>query len=85
MRRLFWLSMGVTIGVMVVRKLERMVERLMPKSVALSLTQRLHRFADDLASFATDVRAAAAEREQELRRQQEPGGRRLRAIAGDAA
>ena len=84
MRRLFWLSMGVTIGVMVVRKVERLIERLTPKSVALTMTQRLRRLADDMASFATDVRTAAAEREGELRREQEPG-RRLRAIAGDAA
>lgn len=83
MRRLFWLSMGVTIGVMVVRKVERAVERLMPKSVAGGLVSRLRQLADDLSSFAADVRTASAQREAELRQQY--GKPQLRAIAGDAA
>ena len=34
MRRLFWLAMGVTIGVMVVRKLSKAAERLTPRGMA---------------------------------------------------
>jgi len=35
-RRLFWLSMGVTIGTLVVRKLSRIAERMRPSGIAAS-------------------------------------------------
>ncbi len=67
MRRLFWLAMGVTIGVLVVRKLSAAAEKLTPQSIAGQLADGLRDLADAIGDFGADIRAAAAEREQELR------------------
>ena len=67
MRRLFWLAMGVTIGVLVVRKLSAAAERLTPQSIAGQLADGLRDLADAIGDFGADIRAAAAERERELR------------------
>jgi chromosome condensin MukBEF MukE localization factor len=67
MRRLFWLVMGVTIGVLVVRKLSQAAERLTPGSVLGNLADGLRDLAEAIGDFGADVRAAAAERESELR------------------
>ncbi|SFL16589.1 hypothetical protein SAMN04488085_107139 [Geodermatophilus ruber] len=67
MRRLFWLAMGITIGALVVRKLSRAAEKLTPQGVAGALVEGLRDLADAIGEFGADVRAAAAEREQELR------------------
>jgi hypothetical protein len=67
MRRLFWLAMGVTIGVLVVRKLSAAAEKLTPQSLASQLVDGLRDLADAIGDFGADVRAAAAEREVELR------------------
>lgn len=67
MRRLFWLSMGITIGVLVVRKLTSAAEAMKPNALA----QRTGRGAADVVEqarlFAADVRAAMRQRETELR------------------
>ena len=67
MRRLFWLAMGVTIGVLVVRKLSAAAEKLTPQSIASQLVEGLRDLADAIGDFGADVRAAMAERELELR------------------
>jgi hypothetical protein len=67
MRRLFWLAMGITIGALVVRKLSRAAEKLTPQGIAGALVEGLRDLADAIGEFGADVRAAAAEREQELR------------------
>ncbi|MBB3081943.1 hypothetical protein [Geodermatophilus sabuli] len=67
MRRLFWLAMGVTIGALVVRKLSRAAEKMTPQGIAGALVEGLRELADAIGEFGADVRAAAAEREQELR------------------
>jgi hypothetical protein len=67
MRRLFWLAMGVTIGVLVVRKLSRAAEKLTPSGIAGGLTGGLHDLADAMRDFAADVREAMHEREAQLR------------------
>ena len=67
MRRLFWLAMGVTIGVLVVRKLSQAAERLTPQSVVSQLAESLRDLGDAIADFGADVRDAAASREEELR------------------
>jgi adenylosuccinate lyase len=67
MRRLFWLAMGITIGVLVVRKLSKAAERLTPRGLADTLAAALADLADSLRDFSGDVRAAMAEREAELR------------------
>ncbi len=67
MRRLFWLVMGITIGVLVVRKLSQAAERLTPNSVLGGLADGLRDLAEAIGDFGSDIRAAAAEREAELR------------------
>ncbi len=67
MRRLFWLAMGVTIGVLVVRKLEKLAQRMTPRGMATSVGQGLAQLAEALGEFAADVREAMAEREAQLR------------------
>ena len=67
MRRLFWLAMGVTIGVLVVRKLSAAAEKLTPGSIGRSIADGLTDIAEAIGDFGADVRAAMAERESELR------------------
>jgi hypothetical protein len=67
MRRLFWLAMGITIGALVVRKLSRAAEKMTPGGIAASIAEGLRDLADAIGDFGADVRAAAAEREAELR------------------
>ena len=57
MRRLFWLAMGVTIGVLVVRKLSSAAEKLTPQSIAGQLVDGLRDLADAIGDFGADVRA----------------------------
>ncbi len=67
MRRLFWLAMGVTIGVLVVRRLSRVAERVTPKGLAESAGDALVELGGAIREFLIDVRAAMGERERELR------------------
>ena len=67
MRRLFWLAMGITIGALVVRRLSRAAEKLTPQGIAASLADGLRELAEAIGDFGADVRAAAADREHELR------------------
>lgn len=64
MRRLFWVALGASTGVLVSRAVRREVahakENLRPGTV-------LARLADDVTDFLDDVREAMAEREGELR------------------
>ncbi len=67
MRRIFWLAMGVTIGVLVVRKLQRAAERMTPSNMATSFADALADLGQSIRTFGIDVRAAMTEREAELR------------------
>jgi hypothetical protein len=67
MRRLFWLAMGITIGALVVRKLSQAADKLTPGGIAASIAEGLRDLAEAIGDFGADVRAAAAEREAELR------------------
>jgi chromosome condensin MukBEF MukE localization factor len=66
-RRLFWLSLGVTIGALAVRKLNRIAERMRPSSLAASVAAGVEDIAESVGDFATDVRAAMQQREAVLR------------------
>ncbi len=63
MRRLFWVALGATAGVLVVRKLSRAAEAYTPEGLGRSLSSA----ADALRDLADAVREGMAEREQELR------------------
>jgi hypothetical protein len=67
MRRLFWLALGASLGVLIMRKLSQMAARLTPRGVAESLSDGLRDLAEAIGAFGHDVRAAMAERESELR------------------
>jgi len=63
MRRLFWVALGATAGVLVVRKVNKVAEAYTPEGVGRSLGQ----LADALRDAADVVREGMAEREAELR------------------
>jgi hypothetical protein len=62
-RRLFWLSVGATAGVLVVRKITKTAHALTPAGLADSAGG----FGDSIRYFADQVRAGMVEREAELR------------------
>jgi hypothetical protein len=65
-KRLFWLGLGVTVGVLVTRWLSRVARRLTPSGFAESLAAALRELGAAIGSFSADVRAGMAEREREL-------------------
>lgn len=67
MRRLFWLAMGVTIGVLVVRKLSTAAEAMKPEALAQRTGRGAANAVERLQQFAADVRIAMHQREDELR------------------
>jgi len=64
MRRLFWLALGATVGVLVVRRIDRAARAYTPEGIGRSLSSA----ADGLRDLADAVREGMAEREGELRR-----------------
>jgi len=64
MRRLFWLALGATVGVLVVRRIDRAARAYTPEGIGRSLSSA----ADGLRDLADAVRDGMAEREGELRR-----------------
>lgn len=63
MRRLFWVALGATAGVLIVRKLGKTVDQFTPEGLAESAG----RLADAVRDAAETVKDAMAEREEELR------------------
>lgn len=66
MRRLFWLALGATVGILVVRRLTRTARSLTPAGLAESLSATVAGVGDTFREFVADVREAMTEREQEL-------------------
>lgn len=67
MSRLFWLSMGVTMGVLIVRKLSKTAQQFTPGGIADQVGGTVGELRSALRGFAGDVRTAMSERESELR------------------
>ena len=63
MRRLFWVALGATVGVLVVRKVTKTANAFTPEGVSGSLAS----LGEGLRELADVVREGMAEREQELR------------------
>ena len=63
MRRLFWMALGATVGVLVVRRVSRAAQAYTPEGIERSLTRAV----DALSDLVDEVRAGMAERERELR------------------
>ena len=66
-RRLFYVALGATVGVLVVRKLTQAAQRVTPAGVQQSVAGGLGNLADAIRDFTAEVRDAMAEREVELR------------------
>ena len=62
-RRLFWLALGATVGVLVVRRLSRAADSLSPTGLGRSISG----LSASVRELAATVREGMDEREQELR------------------
>ena len=67
MRRLFWLALGATLGVLIFRKLSRAAEKMTPQGIASSIGAGLSDLGYSLRDFAADVREAMSSQEEALR------------------
>jgi len=65
-RRLFWLATGITIGVLILRKLSAMAQMLTPRGIARSFGAWLAEMSESLREFSAEVRDARHKREAEL-------------------
>ena len=63
MRRLFWVALGATAGVLVVRRLTRVAQAYTPEGIGRSVSS----MAESFREMAEVVREGMAERETELR------------------
>ncbi|MCW2546334.1 MAG: hypothetical protein JWN96_794 [Mycobacterium sp.] len=59
-RRIFYIALGATVGILIVRRLTAAAESLQPDNVA-------RRLAGSVQNFVDDVRSGMSEREVELR------------------
>jgi hypothetical protein len=67
MRRLFWVALGATVGVLVVHKITKTAQAYSPSGVARGLSGGLADLGEGLREMAGVVREGMAEREAELR------------------
>ncbi len=67
MRRLFWLALGASLGVLVMRKLSKAAAKMTPTGIAGTLGAALGDLAEAVRDFAGDVRAGMSEHEAALR------------------
>jgi len=67
MRRLFWVALGATVGVLVVRKATKTVQAYSPSGIAQGLSGSLSDLGEGLRELAGAVREGMTERETELR------------------
>ncbi|MEQ4209535.1 DUF6167 family protein [Actinopolymorpha sp. B9G3] len=63
MKRVFWVAVGATVGILVVRKLSQKADQFTPQGVA----KQLSGLGDAVRAFGAEVRAGMEAREQELR------------------
>ena len=66
MKRLFWLGVGVAVGVGASRKVSQAAHRASPAGVGASLGEGLRELGAGLGAFGAEVRAGMVEREEEL-------------------
>ena len=66
MRRLFYLAVGVGIGIAVVRKATKTAQKFTPSGVAGSARSSASGLFDSARAFIDDVRVSMAEREIQL-------------------
>ncbi|MCD2197802.1 hypothetical protein LQ327_30965 [Actinomycetospora endophytica] len=66
MKRLFWMGVGVAVGVSASRKVSQAAHRASPAGVGASLGEGLRELGAGLGAFGAEVRAGMSEREDEL-------------------
>ena len=66
MKRLFWLGVGVAVGVVVVRVVTKRARALTPGGIAHSVQDSAAGLLDSVRTFMDDVREGMAEREAEI-------------------
>ena len=66
-RRLFYIALGATVGVLVVRKASQVAERFTPSGMSQGVVGALGGLGDAIRGFGEEVRLGMAEREEELR------------------
>lgn len=66
MKRLFWLGLGIAVGVLVVRKLTASAQSYTPRGLAKSAQESARNLQASARGFVDDVRAGAAEHEEQL-------------------
>ena len=67
MRRLFWVALGATLGVLIVHKVTKTAQAYSPSGVAQGLSGGLSDLGEGLREMAQVVREGMVERETELR------------------
>jgi hypothetical protein len=65
-KRVFWLGVGIAVGVVVVRKLSRTAQSYTPQGIAASAQQSAVGLVDSVREFMADVRENMAEREAQI-------------------
>ncbi|WP_031465730.1 hypothetical protein [Sciscionella sediminilitoris] len=68
MKRLFWLGVGVTAGVIATRKVNATARKATPAGIGENIGAGLRELAEAVGAFGADVRAGMSEREEELAR-----------------
>ena len=66
MRRLFWLGVGVAVGVVVVRQIGKAAQAYSPSGLAGTARNSAAGLLDSVRDFVADVREGMAEREAEI-------------------
>lgn len=67
MRRLFWVALGASAGVLVVRKVTKTAQAYSPTGMAQGISGGLSELGEGLREMAEAIREGMAERETELR------------------
>jgi hypothetical protein len=65
-RRLFWLGLGLAVGVYATRRASEAAHALTPAGVGANLADGLRELGAGLGAFGAEVRAGMTEREREL-------------------
>lgn len=67
MRRLFWVALGATAGVLIVRQVTKVARTMTPEGAANKATGAVNNLADAIREFKDDVSAGMAQRDHALR------------------
>jgi hypothetical protein len=66
-KRLFWLGVGIAVGVVVVRAVSRTAQAFTPSGIASGVQQSAGNVFDSIRAFVDDVREGMAEREAQIK------------------